>query len=145
MNTQLEVTQILTDRIKALESNSHLLEKRLVAAVQTIQSLRHDIHVGRIERKRKNWHAAEIAVANILDERDLVVPAELAVVPSKVKPGNKRSGARNRKHEIVSKRWGLWKIQHEQGYTTHQIAKAWKCNRSSVEYARDKGFVAGRR
>jgi len=141
MNTQ----QILTDRIKALEDNSHLLEKRLVAAVQTIQRLRHDITVGRIERRRSNLHAAEIAVANILDEREIVVPKELAVIPSKIKPGQKRSGARNRTHDIVSKRWGLWKIQHEQGYTTHQIARAWKCNRSTIEYARDKGFVAGRK
>ena len=141
MNTQ----QILTDRIKALEDNGHLLEKRLVAAVQTIQRLRHDISVGRIERVRSNQSAAAIAVANILDERDIVVPKELSVIPSRIKPGNKRSGARNRTHEIVAKRWGLWKIQHEQGYTTHQIARAWKCNRSSVEYARDKGFVAGRK
>ena len=58
MNTQ----EVLADRIKALEDNSHLLEKRLVAAVQTIQRLRHDITVGRIERKRKNFQAAEIAV-----------------------------------------------------------------------------------
>jgi hypothetical protein len=141
MNAQ----QILTDRIKALEDNSHLLERRLVAAVQTIQRLRHDITVGRIERKRHNFHAAEIAVANILDEREIVVPKELAVIPSRIKPGQKRSGARNRTHDIVSKRWGLWKIQHEQGYTTHQIARAWKCNRSTIEYARDKGFVAGRK
>lgn len=141
MNTQ----EVLADRIKALEDNSHLLEKRLVAAVQTIQRLRHDITVGRIERKRKNFQAAEIAVANILDEREIVVPKELAVIPSRIKPGCKRSGARNRTQEIVSKRWGLWKIQHEQGYTTHQIARAWKCNRTSVEYARDKGFVAGRK
>jgi hypothetical protein len=141
MNAQ----QILTDRIKALEDNSHLLERRLVAAVQTIQRLRHDITVGRIERRRKNFQAAEIAVANILDEREIVVPKELAVIPSRIKPGQKRSGARNRTHDIVSKRWGLWKIQHEQGYTTHQIARAWKCNRSTIEYARDKGFVAGRK
>ena len=141
MNAQ----QILTDRIKALEDNSHLLERRLVAAVQTIQRLRHDITVGRIERKRHNLQAAEIAVANILDEREIVVPKELAVIPSRIKPGQKRSGARNRTHDIVSKRWGLWKIQNEQGYTTHQIARAWKCNRSTIEYARDKGFVAGRK
>ena len=139
MNAQ----QILTDRIKALEDNSHLLEKRLVAAVQTIQRLRHDITVGRIERKRHNFHAAEIAVANILDEREIVVPKELAVIPSKIKPGHKRSGAGNRTRDIVEKRWGLWKIQHEQGYTVHQIARAWKCCRTSVEYARDNGFVAG--
>ena len=111
MNTQ----EVLADRIKALEDNSHLLERRLVAAVQTIQRLRHDITVGRIERKKKNFQAAEIAVANILDEREIVVPKELAVIPSRIKPGCKRSGARNRTQEIVSKRWGLWKIQHEQG------------------------------
>ena len=141
MNTQ----EVLADRIKALEDNSNLLERRLVAAVQTIQRLRHDITVGRIERRRKNFQAAEIAVANILDEREIVVPNELAVIPSRIKPGQKRSGSRNRTHDIVSKRWGLWKIQHEQGYTTHQIARAWKCNRSTIEYARDKGFVAGRK
>ncbi|NBW23617.1 MAG: hypothetical protein EBR82_88305 [Caulobacteraceae bacterium] len=141
MNTQQ--VEVMTERIKALEDNSHMLERRLVAAVQTIQRLRHDISVGRIERLRSNQSAAAIAVANILDERDIVVPKELAVIPSRIKKGNKRSGARNRTHEIVSKRWGLWKIQHEQGYTTHQIARAWKCCRTSVEYARNKNFVAG--
>ena len=145
MNTQQEVTEILTTRIKAVEENNKLLEMRMVAVIQTIQQLRHEINLGRIERTRSNADAARRIVAGIRDERELVVPPELAVIPSKIKPGNKRSGARNRKHEIVSKRWSLWKIQYEQGYTTHQIARAWKCNRTSVEYARSKDFVAGRR
>lgn len=142
MNTQEAVTQVLTDRIASTEGSIKMLEARLVAAVQSIQAMRHDITLGRIERTRKNRGIAEKIVAGIRDEREIVVPPALAITRPKMKKGCKKSGGGNRTSEIVTKRWGLWKIQYGQGYTTHQIARAWGCNRSTIEYARDKGWKA---
>ena len=128
MNTP-EIAEILTSRIKAVEENNHILEKRLVAAVQTIQQLRHEINLGRIVRTKENYEAAQRIVAGILDEREIVVPPELSIAKPKMRVGKRKSGGGNRTKDMVLKRWGLWKIQYDQGYTTRQIAKAWKCNR----------------
>ncbi|NBW20727.1 MAG: hypothetical protein EBR82_73460 [Caulobacteraceae bacterium] len=117
-----------------------MLEARLVAAVQSIQQLRHEITLGRIERTRKNRGIAERVVAGIRDEREIVVPPRLAITKPKIKKGARRSGGGNRTPDVVAKRWGLWRIQYQQGYTTHQIARAWGCNRSTIEYARDNGW-----
>jgi hypothetical protein len=142
MNTQEVAAQVLTDRINSTENNIRVLEARLVAAVQTIQQLRHEITLGRIERTRKNRGIAEKLVAGIRDEREIVVPPALAITRPKLKKGKRRTSGGNRTSAIVAKRWGLWKIQYQQGYTTHQIARAWGCNRSTIEYARDKGWRA---
>ncbi|NDB97034.1 MAG: hypothetical protein EBZ78_12900, partial [Verrucomicrobia bacterium] len=96
-------------------------------------------------RTRKNRGAAERLAAGIRDEREIVVPPLLAIKRAKIRRGSKRRSGRNKEPKIVSRRWALWKIQYNSGYTTHQIARAWKCCRSTVEYARDKGFVAGRK
>ena len=140
MNTQEAVAQVLADRIASTEGNIKMLEARLVAAVQSIQQLRHEITIGRIERTRKNRGIAERVVAGIRDEREIVVPPRLAITKPKIKKGARRSGGGNRTPDVVAKRWGLWRIQYQQGYTTHQIARAWGCNRSTIEYARDKGW-----
>jgi hypothetical protein len=145
MNTQEAVAQVLTDRIASTEGNIRMLEARLVAAVQTIQQMRHEISIGRIERTRKNKGIAEKVSVGIRDEREIVVPPLLAIRSPKTKMGSKRRSGGNKEPKIVSRRWALWKIQYNSGYTTHQIARAWKCCRSTVEYARDKGFVAGRK
>ena len=142
MNTQEAVAQVLADRIASTEGNIKMLEARLVAAVQSIQAMRHEITLGRIERTRKNRGIAERVVAGIRDEREIVVPPRLAITKPKIKKGARRSGGGNRTPDVVAKRWGLWRIQYQQGYTTHQIARAWGCNRSTIEYARDKGWKA---
>jgi hypothetical protein len=138
VNTQ----EVLADRIKALEDNSHLLEKRLVAAVQTIQRLRHEITIGRLERVGSDKTEAERIVAGIRDERDIVVPPQLQITKPNRNPGKRKCGGGNRTRDIVLKRWGLWRIQYEQGYTTRQIANAWKCNRKSIDYAREHHWGA---
>jgi hypothetical protein len=142
MNTQEVAAQVLTDRINSTENNIRVLEARLVAAVQTIQQLRHEITLGRIERTRKNRGIAERLVANIRDEREIVVPPLLAIKRPTIRKGSKRRSGGNKEPKVVAKRWALWKIQYSQGYTTHQIARAWGCNRSTIEYARDKGWRA---
>ena len=142
MNAQQEAAQVLSDRVGTTENNIRVLEARLVAAVQSIQQLRHEITLGRIERTRKNRGIAERVVAGIRDEREIVVPPRLAITKPKIKKGARRSGGGNRTPDVVAKRWGLWRIQYQQGYTTHQIARAWGCNRSTIEYARDKGWKA---
>jgi hypothetical protein len=135
MNTQEAlIAQVLNSRVTATEENVKLLEARLVAAVQTIQALRHEITLGRIERTRNNKDSAEKIVAGIRDEKEIVVPPELMV---------RKSKRVNREPGFVTKRWALWKVQYEAGYTVHQIARAWKCCRTSVEHARDMGFIPG--
>lgn len=141
MNTP-EIAEILTTRIKAVEENGNILEKRLVAAVQTIQQLRHEINLGRIIRTRSNEEAAQKIVAGIRDERELVVPPELAITKPKMTAGKRKSGGGNRTKDMVLKRWALWRIQYDQGYTTRQIAKAWRCNRKSIDYAREQQWGA---
>ena len=145
MNTQQEVTQILTERIAGIDSNIKMLEARLVAAVQSIQAMRHEITLGRIERTKKNKDIAEKIAVGIRDEREIVVPPLLAIRSPRTKRGSRRRSGGNKEPKMVSRRWALWKIQYNSGYTTHQIARAWKCCRSTVEYARDKGFVTGRK
>jgi hypothetical protein len=141
MNTQ-EVAQVLTDRISGTEGNIRMLEARLVAAVQSIQQLRHEITIGRIERTKSNEMAAERIVAGIRDEKELVVPESLKIAKPRMVKGKRKSGGGNRTKQMVLKRWGLWRIQYEQGYTTRQIANAWKCNRKSIDYAREHHWGA---
>jgi hypothetical protein len=142
MNTQEAVAQVLTDRVSATETNIKVLEARLVAAVQTIQQMRHEISIGRIERTKANENDAARVVAGIRDERELVVPESLKIAKPKIRKGKMKSGGGNRTRQMVLKRWGLWRIQYEQGYTTRQIASAWKCNRSSIDYAREHNWGA---
>ena len=87
MNTQEAVTQVLADRIASTEGNIKMLEARLVAAVQSIQQIRHEITLGRVERTRKNRGIAERMVAGIRDEREIVVPPRLAITRPKMKKG----------------------------------------------------------
>jgi hypothetical protein len=141
VNTQ-EVAQVLTDRISGTEGNIRMLEARLVAAVQSIQQLRHEITIGRIERTKSNETAAERIVAGIRDEKELVVPESLKIAKPRMVKGKRKSGGGNRTKQMVLKRWGLWRIQYEQGYTTRQIANAWKCNRKSIDYAREHHWGA---
>ena len=141
MNTQ-EVAQVLSDRVGTTENSIRVLEARLVAAVQSIQQLRHEITLGRIERTKSNQTAAERIVAGIRDEKELVVPESLKIAKPNMVKGKRKSGGGNRTKQMVLKRWGLWRIQYEQGYTTRQIASAWKCNRSSIDYAREHNWGA---
>jgi hypothetical protein len=141
MNAQ-EVAQVLSDRVGTTENNIRVLEARLVAAVQSIQQLRHEITLGRIERTKSNQTAAERIVAGIRDEKELVVPESLKIAKPRMVKGNRKSGGGNRTKQMVLKRWGLWRIQYEQGYTTRQIANAWKCNRKSIDYAREHNWGA---
>ena len=142
MNTHQEATQVLTDQINSTENNIRVLEARLVAAVQSIQQLRHEITIGRVERTKSNQTAAERIVAGIRDEKELVVPESLKIAKPKTRKGKLKSGGGNRTRQMVLKRWGLWRIQYEQGYTTRQIANAWKCNRKSIDYAREHNWGA---
>jgi len=142
MNTQQEAAQVLSDRVGTTENNIRVLEARLVAAVQSIQQLRHEITIGRIERTKANETAAERIVAGIRDEREIVVPEALKIAKPKIRKGKLKSGGGNRTKQMVLKRWGLWRIQYEQGYTTRQIANAWKCNRKSIDYAREHNWGA---
>ena len=137
MNTHQEaITQILTDRIASTEGNIKMLEARVVAAIQSIQAMRHEITLGRIERTKMNGQAAEKILVGLRDEREIVVPKELAITKPNISKGKRKSGGGNRTREMVMKRWGLWRIQYEQGYTTSQMSRAWKCNRKSIDYAK---------
>ena len=143
MNTHEAVTQVLSDRIASNEGNIKMLEARLVAAVQTIQQLRHEISIGIIERTKKNRKTAEQLVVGIRDEREIVVPDKLRISSPKRTKGKRKAGGGNRSKDIVNRRWALWKIQYEQGYTTSQIAKAWKCNRETIDYAKKRNWRSG--
>lgn len=146
MNTQQEaVTKILADRIAGTESNIRILETRLVAAIQAVQSMRQEIKLGIIERRNKNRDVAKMIVLGVRDEKEIVVPDELRIGKPKRNRGKRRAGGGNRSRDVLRRRWALWKIQLQQGYRTDQIARAWGCNRETIDYARNKGFVVGKR
>lgn len=67
----------------------------------------------------------------------ILVPHELRVLR-----GN-AGKTKNRTHEIVQKRWNLWKAQYESGAIMKTIARAWKCDYTSIAYAKSKGWKAG--
>ena len=50
-------------------------------------------------------------------------------------------GRYGRAPEEVAKRWAEWKALEEGGLSTVQIARRWKVDRGTVDYAKRKGYV----
>ena len=130
----------LTYRVNMAERKNEELELLCKQTAESLRQLRQELAAGRVAIRENSEKQAKAVLAGVLDERDIVVPAELRIKPSKIKRGGRRSGGSNRTSTTTAKRWALWKLQREQGYTFQQIARAWGCNHTSVVHASRHDF-----
>jgi len=130
----------LTYRVSQAERKHEQTEMLAKQTAESLRQLRQELAVGRLMLKKENEKQAGTVLAGILDEHDIVVPPELRIKPSKQRRGERRSGGGNRTATATAKRWALWRLQREQGYTFQQIARAWKCNHTAVVHAESQNF-----
>ena len=134
----------LTYRISQLERK---LEEQIIPEArqtnESLRQLRQQLAANRIAIREDNQKTAAAVTAGILDWKDIAVPPELMIGKSTRRRGKRRTAGTNRTAAVVAKRWALWKVQREQGYTLQQIARAWGCNHSSVVNAEKNKFRAG--
>ena len=69
-----------------------------------------------------------------IDLPEIIVPHELRVLKGKY------GKCRNRKIEVVQKRWALWRVQYEAGIPMTTIARAWNCDHGSICHAKKHGW-----
>lgn len=72
--------------------------------------------------------------AEPIDLPEIIVPHELRVLKGKF------GKCKNRKIEVVQKRWALWKVQYEAGIPMTVIARAWGCDHGSICHAKKQGW-----
>jgi hypothetical protein len=130
----------LTYRVSQAERKQEETQLLLAQTAESLRTLRQELAVGRLMLKKDNEQRAGAVLAGVLDEHDIVVPPELRISPPKQKRGCRRSGGGNRTATVTAKRWALWRLQREQGYSFQQIARAWKCNHSTIVNASERKF-----
>ena len=72
--------------------------------------------------------------AEPIDLPQIIVPDELRVLKGKF------GKCKNRKIEVVQKRWALWKAQYEAGVPIVAIARAWGCDHGSICHAQKRNW-----
>ena len=72
--------------------------------------------------------------AESIDLPQIIVPQELRVLRGKY------GKCKNRKIEVVQKRWALWKVQYEAGISLAAIARAWGCDHGSICHAKKNNW-----
>ena len=141
MNTLQEALPAINYRISRLEQQvaakaGNDMEAKLAQLERTMANLRAEIMAGKAALAQNSTAKQHGILAGMLDERDILVPKELRIKSS----GRGRPGGGNRRTGILAKRWALWKIQREQGFTFQEIARAWGCNHTSVCHAASKNW-----
>ncbi|NDG03428.1 MAG: hypothetical protein EB119_09620, partial [Synechococcaceae bacterium WBB_34_004] len=101
----------LTYRVNLAERKNEELELLCKQTAESLRQLRQELSAGRILLREESEKQVKAVLAGVLDERDIVVPAELRIKPAKVKRGERRSGGGNRTSTTTAKRWALWKLQ----------------------------------
>lgn len=134
----------LTYRVKALEEKIHGLSSQIITLAH--QSLQDRINIRGFEQKLAEREKYFIKLSEKLASKQAVAVIQ-EVTPRIVVPRHllKECGAGSskmkRNHEIVKKRWALWKLQFESGFSMNEIARAWKCDHGSIGYARRNNFI----
>jgi hypothetical protein len=141
MDTLQQALPALNYRITQLEQKLEArptseLEAKLAQLERTMANLRAEIMAGRQALSEGNMDKQKNVLTAMLDESDILVPKELRIRNT----GRGRPGGGNRQAKILAKRWALWKIQREQGFTFQEIARAWGCNHTSVCHAASKDW-----
>jgi hypothetical protein len=134
----------LSYRVKALEDRIATQANQITAMAH--QSLQDRINIRAFEQKlqeREKYFktlseklACKQAQAVIQEVTpDLVVPKHLK------KACGVGSGKMNKRYEVIKKRYALWKLQYESGFSMVQIARAWKCDHGSIAHAKRNNFI----
>jgi uncharacterized coiled-coil protein SlyX len=134
----------LSYRVKVLEDRIATQANQITAMAH--QSLQDRINIRAFEQKlqeREKYFktlseklACKQAQAVIQDVTpDLVIPKHLK------KSCGVGSGKMAKSYEIIKKRYALWKLQYESGFSLTQIARAWKCDHGSVGHAKRNNFI----
>ena len=141
MNTQMEqAISTLTYRVSQLERRAEAAEAMAKQTQATLHALNHELAVGRGGIADINQKMSDAVMKAFLDEKDIAVPNDLRITKAKRTPGKKRfAGGGNRETHIVKRRWALWRAQIKMGYTPQQIARAWGCNRTTINNAMKVG------
>jgi len=135
----------LTYRVSQTERKIEEVELLIGQTSESLRNLRHELAAGRVMIKAENEKSSRAVMAGVLDERDICVPEELKIKPARRVRGKRKSGGGNRTATITAKRWALWRLQREQGYTFQQIARAWRCNHATIVSASNNGFIPYRK
>ena len=134
----------LTYRVKSLEEKNQALSNQIIALAH--QSLQDRINIRGFEKKLAEREKYFVKLSEKLaSEQAIAVIQEVTpriVVPRHIlKECGAGTSKMKRNHEIVKKRWALWKLQFESGFSMNEIARAWKCDHGSIGYAKRNNFV----
>jgi hypothetical protein len=124
----------IEERINRLEISLSLMREAKKSDTTKSQITQIGTRIAQIEAQ---IGLESVQIDNKRHKPNLVVPHELRVLKGKA------GKIKNRAHEIVQKRWNLWKAQYESGAIMKTIARAWKCDHTSIAYAKKKGWIAG--
>lgn len=111
----------------ALESDAlEVLGQRLVAVEKSLSEVRQELFM-----TKKKLEAALLSRAS--EPEDFKIPEELGV--DRAQKGNKLP-------DKVARRWAVWHQQYVNGMSISAIARAWDCDRRSVQYAKRNQWKA---
>ena len=143
MQTIDPASSALTYRVSQAERKSDercdKMEASLAQLHRVVQTLIHELAMGRCTQRKENQAVADRVVGAALDPRDIVVPLNLKIKRAVTKKG-KGAGGGNRNPRVVAKRWAMWKAQLAVGYTPEEVAQAWGCNRTTINNAQKNNF-----
>lgn len=110
-----------------LESNAlATMGERLIAVEKSLSEVRQELFV-----TKKKLEDALLSRASQPEE--FKIPPELDV---------DRSQKGNKLPEKVARRWAVWHQQYVNGMSISAIARAWDCDRRSVQYAKQNQWKA---
>jgi hypothetical protein len=108
------------------KESEQVLAERLTVMEATLVAIKQELFV-----TRKRLEDIMLAVAGKPEEP--VIPDDLKV---------DRSVKGNKLPETVARRYAVWQQQHLMGMSISAIARAWKCDRRSVQYAQKNNWRA---
>lgn len=110
-----------------LESNALAsMGERLLAVEKSLSEVRQELFV-----TKKRLESALLSRAS--DPEEFQIPEELGV--DRTQKGNKLP-------DKVARRWAVWQQQYVNGMSISAIARAWNCDRRSVQYAKQNKWKA---
>ena len=140
----LSVREILDLPFAALIYRVKVLEEKLADQGNQIAALASTIAQNRAEMALKQTIEPNVGKVTAYECVKHLMP--IMDVPKDLMPTLGKFRARsNRTSEVVAKRWALWKIQYEAGHSFSEIARAWGCDHSTINYAFRKNFNARKR
>jgi hypothetical protein len=109
------------------ESNAlAVMGERLMQVEKSLAEVRQELFA-----TKKKFEDALLARAS--EPREFNIPPELNV---------DRATRGNKLPEKVARRWAVWQQQYINGMSISSIARAWDCDRRSVQYAKRNGWKA---